>query len=399
MQTGVPVQGATKTVAATQVVETTTDETWSAKNNARPALAGVAGVNLNPGSRVSNDELLASVNASKAVAGAGLAHSASAIDAGQLRRMMPNLSAERAEKMAPHLNRAMQEAGITTPQRAAAFVAQLAHESGELRHFEELASGHAYEGRRDLGNTQPGDGARFKGRGPIQLTGRANYEAASKALGVDLVNNPELAARPDVGFRVAAWYWKSRGLNELADRGDFDGITRKINGGQNGRADRHRYLEMASDVLGAGFSGGPVATNDTPVPAYDERPARVYRTGRPGAGQPVGGAPSPDAGYQRMIQAYADRSRVAFESMMRIMEMVIESINPDDLAADPAFQDFAKESGADWRPGEPVPQALAAEFIADQVARRSAAGQDEATIVRELTGKPAVAATPAPAPN
>ncbi len=168
----------------------------------------------------------------------------------QLRSIMPNLSEARAQEMLPHLNAAMQEAGINTPRRQAAFLAQLAHESGEFRWMEEIASGAAYEGRLDLGNTQPGDGVRFKGRGPIQLTGRSNYRAAGQALGIDLENNPRRAADPDVGFRTAAWFWNSRNLNQLADAGNFDGITRRINGGFNGKAERDAYHARALQVLG-----------------------------------------------------------------------------------------------------------------------------------------------------
>jgi len=133
---------------------------------------------------------------------------------------------------------AMREFAITTQARGAAFLAQVLHESGRLRYFEEIASGQAYEGRRDLGNTQPGDGVRFKGRGPIQLTGRANYRWAANALDLPLERQPKLAARHDVGWRIAGLYWRSRGLNGLADRGDFRHITQRINGGQNGAADR-----------------------------------------------------------------------------------------------------------------------------------------------------------------
>lgn len=167
----------------------------------------------------------------------------------QLQKIVPGLTAQRAAEVAPHLNRAMAEAGIDTPQRKAAFIAQLAHESGGFKHMEEIASGRQYEGRRDLGNTQPGDGERFKGRGFIQVTGRANYTAASKALGEDFVNHPERAATPENAARIAAWYWNSRGLNELADKGNFDGITKRINGGFNGKADRDRYHARALDAL------------------------------------------------------------------------------------------------------------------------------------------------------
>jgi predicted chitinase len=167
----------------------------------------------------------------------------------QLQAVVPSLSASKAAEVAPHVNRAMAEAGIDSPARKAAFIAQIAHESGGFDHNEEIASGRDYEGRRDLGNTQPGDGERFKGRGYIQLTGRANYAAAGKALGLDLVGHPDLAARPENAARVAAWYWNSRGLNGLADRGDFDGITNRINGGFNGKADRDQYFGRAQRVL------------------------------------------------------------------------------------------------------------------------------------------------------
>ena len=171
------------------------------------------------------------------------------LTAGELKAIMPNLSDEKARHYLPYLNSAMAEAHINTPARKAAFLAQLAHESGELRYMEEIASGAAYEGRRDLGNTQPGDGRRFKGRGPIQLTGRANYAAASKDLGIDLVSHPERAADPDVAFRIAGWYWSRRELNGLADSGNFSEITHRINGGYNGASDRQRYWERAKHVL------------------------------------------------------------------------------------------------------------------------------------------------------
>jgi putative chitinase len=151
----------------------------------------------------------------------------------------------------------MREYAINTPKRQAAFLAQLAHESGELRYMEELASGEAYEGRKELGNTQPGDGKRFKGRGPIQLTGRANYRAAGKALGLDLERHPEKAALPGIGCRVAGWFWQTHDLNDLADRGDFKKITRRIQGGYHGLANRQRYYALALEVLGVKEGAGP----------------------------------------------------------------------------------------------------------------------------------------------
>jgi len=172
----------------------------------------------------------------------------------QLRAIMPHLKPDKAERYLPFLTAAMKEAEINTAPRQAAFLAQLAHESGQLRYFEELASGEAYEGRRDLGNTQPGDGVRYKGRGPIQLTGRANYRKAGQALGLDLEAQPQRVADPDVGFRVACWFWKAHGLNALADARQFDTITRRINGGFNGKADRDAHYQRALHVLGSDSS-------------------------------------------------------------------------------------------------------------------------------------------------
>ena len=130
------------------------------------------------------------------------------------------------------------------------FLAQLAHESGNFRYMEEIASGAAYEGRKDLGNTQPGDGKRFKGRGPIQLTGRANYRKYGQQLGIDFENNPAIVAIPSVGLLVACKFWVVNGLNELADKDDVVSITKRINGGTNGLADRKAKLEIIKGMMG-----------------------------------------------------------------------------------------------------------------------------------------------------
>ena len=124
------------------------------------------------------------------------------------------------------------------------FLAQLAHESGNFKYMEEIASGAAYEGRKDLGNTQAGDGKRYKGRGPIQLTGRANYRRYGQQLGIDFENNPEIVAIPSVGLLVACKFWSDNGLNELADKDDVLSITKRINGGTNGLQDRKDKLSM-----------------------------------------------------------------------------------------------------------------------------------------------------------
>lgn len=148
---------------------------------------------------------------------------------------------------------AMEEFQINTPDRRAAFLAQVGHESGQLRYVKELASGEAYEGRKDLGNTEPGDGVRFKGRGLIQITGRANYLQCSRALFGDdrLLEFPELLEDPVYACRSAGLFWQSHRLNELADGGmqEFGLITRRINGGTNGMADRLALYRRANEVL------------------------------------------------------------------------------------------------------------------------------------------------------
>lgn len=145
----------------------------------------------------------------------------------------------------------MKKYDITSNLRMAHFISQIAHETASFLYAEEIASGAAYEGRSDLGNTQPGDGKRYKGRGLIQLTGRANYAAYSKDSGVDYVAKPELVATdPFVGVDVACWYWNKRGISKFADQDDVKAVTKAINGGYNGLDDRIQYLVRAKGVLG-----------------------------------------------------------------------------------------------------------------------------------------------------
>lgn len=167
----------------------------------------------------------------------------------------------RAKRWAGPLTEAMLACGITTPARVAAFIAQIGHESGRLRHVREIwgptPAQARYEGRKDLGNTQPGDGFRYRGRGLIQITGRANYRALGQALGADFEAQPALLEQPDYAALSAAHYWSSRGLNELADAGDFEGISDLINigrrtraaGDANGFADRLALYERARRIL------------------------------------------------------------------------------------------------------------------------------------------------------
>jgi putative chitinase len=136
-------------------------------------------------------------------------------------------------------------AGISTRLRAVHFLAQVGHESEGFVFLTELGGPNycaRYDGRADLGNTQPGDGYRYRGRGLIQLTGRANYRAYGAKLGLDLEGNPALAAEPATALKIACLYWRDHGCNALADADDINGVTRKVNGGLNGLADRTARL-------------------------------------------------------------------------------------------------------------------------------------------------------------
>jgi putative chitinase len=156
----------------------------------------------------------------------------------------------RAQNWLPHIQRTLDAYEINTWLRSSAFLAQIGHESAGLRFTTEIwnpaqveAQGR-YEGRADLGNTQPGDGFKFRGHGLIQVTGRANHAAARDRLRVKFGTVvPEWAALS------AGDYWDRHGLNELADDSNFMRITRKINGGTNGYADRLTRYEAAMNVL------------------------------------------------------------------------------------------------------------------------------------------------------
>lgn len=161
-----------------------------------------------------------------------------------------------ATRFAEALTKAMQLFGIDTPKRQAAFLAQVAHESGRLRWVRELASGTAYEGRADLGNVVPGDGVRYKGRGLLQTTGRSNYrELRKKLAAVGYEDVPDFEAMPQ-NLEGAEWaaasaglYWATRKLNQFADNDDFTMLTRRINGGTNGLDDRLVCWARAKGVL------------------------------------------------------------------------------------------------------------------------------------------------------
>ena len=153
------------------------------------------------------------------------------------------------EGFAASMDKCIAFADLSTPNRLAGFIGQCAEESASFRTTVEYASGRAYNGRADLGNTHPGDGPRFKGRGLIQLTGRANYRQAGRALGLPLEESPDTAARFPEAALIAAWYWKTRGLNRWADARDWRGVTLRINGGERGLAERELYTNRALHAL------------------------------------------------------------------------------------------------------------------------------------------------------
>lgn len=165
-----------------------------------------------------------------------------------------------AERFAPHLAEGCAHYRIDTPERLAAFLAQLGHESGSFAYVREIADGSAYEGRRDLGNTEPGDGRRYPGRGLIQLTGKSNHAAVSRWLAwagaPDFVAQPEKLEEPRWAALSACAYWAENGLNPLADRGEYVAIGRAINRGSmydtrqaNGEADRLQRWERAKAAM------------------------------------------------------------------------------------------------------------------------------------------------------
>lgn len=151
--------------------------------------------------------------------------------------------------LAKYLPAEMEKAGINTRLRIAHFLAQIGHESDHFRTTKEYASGREYEGRHDLGNVKAGDGVRYKGRGVIQITGRANYDKYGKMLKLNLINKPELAETPEVSVKTAIAYWTDHNLNALADKDDLRGITKKINGGYNGLNSRLAMLENAKRAI------------------------------------------------------------------------------------------------------------------------------------------------------
>jgi putative chitinase len=180
-----------------------------------------------------------------------------------LRAVAPHNSGSRGvsqsaifDAIEPALVATLADYDIATDLRVAHFVAQTCHESDGFVTTTEYADGTQYEGRSDLGNAEPGDGPRYKGRGLLQLTGRVNYRKFGQLLGLDLENNPVQAAEPVISLRIACEFWKAKHLNYHADHNDIRTVTQLINGGQNGFTDRKAYLEKAKTALG--YVPGPI---------------------------------------------------------------------------------------------------------------------------------------------
>lgn len=166
----------------------------------------------------------------------------------QLAKIYP-MAKSRIDKYLPFINATLTEFGIDTPIRVAAFLAQIGHESAQLYYTEEIANGRAYEGRADLGNTQPGDGVRFKGRGFIQTTGRNNYELCAKKFNMSLDQLTTWLSTPEGACRSSGYFWERNKLNAVADKDDVVAVTKIVNGGRNGLEERTRYYGVALRIL------------------------------------------------------------------------------------------------------------------------------------------------------
>lgn len=249
--------------------------------------------------------------------------------------MQNSLPMWRYEQLVGPFNAALLQADCVTVNRVAMFCAQVGHESAGLRYMEEIASGSAYEGRRDLGNTQPGDGVRFKGRGPIQVTGRNNYQRASQwmhARGLVpsptyLVDLPHELARDDLGLLGAVWYWvAARNMNAYADAGDLRGATKAVNGGYNGLDDRQqrwdRALRLGDRLLPEG--------EDLDMAGEISRDVQTQLRGENLAGWPS----------WRYHETDANRSSLTLVDYTRSIDRKVNSmLNLDGRPIDPAVAD------------------------------------------------------------
>ena len=194
------------------------------------------------------------------------------ITAAQIREMSRTAAARIVDGIVNN-QQVIPQGGIDTPLRLCHFMAQLAHESAHFGVTREFASGAAYEGRRDLGNDHAGDGRRYRGRGLIQTTGRANYREARDDIRNMIPGAPDFEADPEAleefpwALLAGVSYWRRRNINRHADQDDVEAVTRKINGGLNGLADRKRYLAKAKAI----WMTGQAATEPNPILRQGDR--------------------------------------------------------------------------------------------------------------------------------
>jgi putative chitinase len=178
------------------------------------------------------------------------------VDSQTMREVAPHFSGDLADRQATiittvgeALRPTLESYDITTRLRIAHFLGQTCEESAGFRTTEEFASGEEYEGRKDLGNVNQGDGRRFKGRGLLQLTGRSNYREYGQALGIELESNPQLAAEPALSLRIACEYWKRKNINAACDKDDVVAVTLLVNGGINGLDERRKFTSAAKTAV------------------------------------------------------------------------------------------------------------------------------------------------------
>lgn len=272
-----------------------------------------------------------------------------------LLRAAVGCTADLADIYADHLADACALNDITTPARLAAFLAQVGHESGGLKHTAELwgptDAQKTYEGRKSLGNTQIGDGYYYRGRGLIQCTGRSNMAQMAEWLGLDLLGSPELLEQPRWAALSAATWWARHGCNQLADAGDFEALTRRINGGTNGLEDRLKRWERAKAAIGQAIptAAAPVHKPAEPVNVPPRPDAEPYT--QPEASMPI--APIIGALLPSLIEsipklgklfgsgsAVAERNVAAATMAMEVVQQATGAINAQEalekVKADPA---------------------------------------------------------------
>jgi len=288
-----------------------------------------------------------------------------------LLRAAVGCTADLADIYADHLAYACAMHDITSPVRLAAFLAQVGHESGSLKHTAELwgptDAQRSYEGRKNLGNVQIGDGFFFRGRGLIQVTGRANMTQMAEWLGLDLLGSPELLEQPRWAALSAATWWARHGCNQLADAGDFEALTRRINGGINGLDDRLKRWERAKAALAA----------TTPAPAKEPPPVL---TDAPATAPPMKAPPRPD--QEPYIQPEAATMPIA---------PIIGALLPSLIEAIPKL-------GKLFGSGSAVAERnIAAATMAMEVAQQATGAINAQAAIEAIKADPAVAAAAAKA--